>query len=499
MLKASLARQLSLGLLLAGVGSSLGACGDGCGVDRGAGPKLGADPSLVAQNLLASVPADLVNRVDAAFAAPSGGGAPAAAAAGVASEQDPGISAVYLGVIVEADVDVPAAPGADAAAGSDEAADSAAPADSAAAAPAAPASAATPGRPGNAALAALVPGEAVRLRHFWKVVRPPGAGLRVVTYLRGYGATPDFMNLDDSPMRLAHPPETWRAGEIIQDVQTFVLRPDWRTAEATLLVGMMKRGGHGEVDRVAVKRGPAQAGMVTAVTLPVDLSKAPPPPGTVRVEKATTPIVIDGEGSEEAWQALPWSMDFQTAEGSPEPGGAARGKLLWDDANLYALVHVDDSDVASPYVGRDDPLWKADCVELFIDADRNGRQYIELQVNPNNAQFDSYFATTREQPGDVSFDAKMTSQVAKTDAGWEVEIAIPWEAVRGMDPQMPVRLPPLPGDAMRLNVVRVDKKAADKNVTASSWNRITYADFHALDRMLNVVLVAGAAAPDRGR
>lgn len=445
----------ALGGLLGGAG-----CEGGCGVDRGPGPQLGADPSLVAQHLLSSVPAELRARVDAAFAAPPGKG-------GAAGEEDPGVSAIYLGVIVERDAAAP-----------DEG--------SAAAQPAAP-------QP----LASLVPGQAVRLRHFWKVIRSPGPGLRVVTYLRGYGAAPDFMNLDDSPMRLAHPPERWRAGEIIEDVQTFVLRPDWRAAEATLLVGLMKRGGHGDGDRVAIKRGPAQGGSALAATLPVDLAQAPPPPGTVRVDKATSPITIDGKGDEPAWQAAPWSADFATAEGSPEPGGAARAKLSWDDAHLYALVHVEDSEVASPYVNRDDPLWKADCVELFIDADSNRRQYIELQVNPNNAQFDSYFATTRAQPGDVSFDARMMSQVVKSDAGWDVEIAIPWEALRGLDPAMAVRLPPQPGDALRLNVVRVDKKAADKNVTAASWNRITYADFHALDRMLNVVLAAPAAPPAR--
>jgi hypothetical protein len=38
-----------------------------------------------------------------------------------------------------------------------------------------------------------------------------------------------------------------------------------------------------------------------------------------------------------------------------------------------------------------------------------------------------------------------------------------------------------------MNIVRVDLKTGDKNPTVSSWNRITYADFHALDRMLTVV------------
>jgi Carbohydrate family 9 binding domain-like len=444
---------------------ALAALVGGC-VDRGAGPNPGADPQLVARSLLREVPAELTAamRVDAALALPpgrAGGAAPTAAPTGspaAVPAELAGIGAIYLGAILETDQTLAAAP-----------------------------------------LDRLVPGQALRIRHFWRVVQPLGDDLRVFTYLRGDGDAPDFMNLDDSPLRRAHPPARWRAGEILQDVQTVVLRPDWRSPTATLLVGLMRRGGHDQADRLVVRSGPAQSNAVVARTLPVELDKAPPPPGTLRVPRATSPIVVDGIGNDAAWAEVPWSASFPTAEGSADPVGSAQAKLSWDEHHLYVLVRVEDTDIASPYRNLDDPLWKADCIELFIDADSNRHQYIELQVNPHNAQFDSYFATTRAQPGDPSFSAGMTSQVVlrgtvdqsdDQDAGWDAELAIPWAAVRGKDPAMAVRLPPQPGDKLRLNVVRVDKRAADKHPTASSWNRITYADFHALDRMLNVVLTA---------
>lgn len=439
--------------------------GAGC-VDRGAGPKLGDDPALVDKSRLPEVPASLEHRVDAALAPAK---ARRAAAKAPASPVDAGDSAtaadpdgaqvIYLGVIVEPDQPTSA--------------------------------------PADAPVAKLVPGQAYRLRHFWKVLAPPG-DLRVFTHLRGQSGAPDFMNLDDSPLRRAYPPARWRAGDLLSDAQSFVLRPDWRSPTVTVTAGLIRRGGHGPADRLAVVRGPGEAGAVVARVLPVDVGKAPPPPGTVRVVRASSPITIDGIGDEPAWSAVPWSPSFVPAEGSPESVGSAQAKLSWDDAHLYALIHVEDSDVASPFKQPDDPLWKADCVELFIDADGNRRQYIELQVNPHNAQFDSYFASTRAEPGDVTFSAGMKSAVVvrgtledggDIDSGWDVELAIPWAALRGKDPSMAVRLPPQPGDQMRLNVVRVDKRAADKYPTASSWNRIPYSDFHALDRMLNVVFV----------
>lgn len=459
---------------LVSVTSFLG-CGEGC-VERGPGPDPGANRALVVANRLPAPPAELVRRVDAAFELPAAARRVAAAAERDDRAGEPGVSVIYLGAIVETD---PGEPSADA-----------------------NASPPPPPQP----LAALVPGEPFRVRHFWKVVRPPGAGLRVFTYLRGDPESHDFTNLDDSPLRRAHPPARWQAGEILQDVQRLVLRPDWSSSSATLLVGLMRHGGHAPADRLKVRRGPAQQNAVIAVSLPVNAAvdaAKPPPAGTLVLPRATSPIVVDGRADEAAWQAAAWSADFSTARGSPEPPGRARAKLSWDDQHLYAFFSVEDPDVASPYRDRDAPLWKADCVELFLDADSNFRQYIELQVNPHNAQFDSYFATTRreQQSGDETFSADMQSQVVvhgtvdqrgDVDRGWDAELAIPWEALRGGDATMAVKLPPEPGQRMRLNVVRVDQPEG-KRLAVSSWNRITYADFHALERMLTVVFVAPPA------
>jgi Carbohydrate family 9 binding domain-like len=406
-----------------------------CCVDRGAGPQLGADDALVARSQLRQIPAALTPRLDAGFV---------------------GADVQYLGNLVDREV--------------------------------------------------IAPGQPFEVRHFWRVRARPRGDLRIFTALRGEAGSGDGMSLDTSPLRRAHPLASWRAGEILEDVQQVTLRADWRSRTATLLVGLTRGGGHALSDRLEVHNGPARGRAVLARQLVVDLSQAPPPPGTWRAVAASAPIVIDGVADETTWRAAPWSADFPTAEGSRDPLGRARAKLAWDDRALYAFVAVEDRDIATPYRGRDEPLWKGDCVELFIDADGNQRQYVELQVNPWNAQFDSYFATTRAQPGQTEFDAGMTSQVVvhgtvnqqdDTDVGWDVELAIPWAAVRGLDPAMPVRLPPQSGDRFRLNLVRVDKRAGDTHPTASSWNRITYGDFHALDRMLTVVFSAppGAAAP----
>ena len=341
----------------------------------------------------------------------------------------------------------------------------------------------------------VAPGQTVRVTHYWRVVQPVGAGWRVFALVRGAPNTADFMNLTATDMQIAHGPATWKAGELIEDIQDITLRPDWHSATATLTVGLIAVGEHGLGDRMAVSGAHTQDRAVIARVVDVDLSKAPPPPGTVHIARALGPITVDGIGSDPAWAIAATSPELATAEGSSAPVGKAIAKLSWDDQFLYAFITITDSDVRSEYKAHDDPMWKQDCVELFIDADGNRRGYIELQVNPNNATFDSWFSTTRAQPGDVSWDSGMqaavklrgTTEPGDTDQGWDAEIAIPWQAVRGRDDAMAVRLPPQVGDRWRLNVVRVDVKTGNKNQQASSWNRITSADFHALDRMLTAV------------
>jgi hypothetical protein len=353
--------------------------------------------------------------------------------------------------------------------------------------------------------AAVVPGQIVRVTHYWQVVQPIGPGWKVFALVRGAPGTVDFMNLAATDMELGHGPARWQPGEVIEDIQDVVLRPDWRSATATLTVGLIAVGEHGVVDRMAASGPHTQDRAVIARVIDIDLSKAPPPPGTVHVPRAAGPFTIDGVASEPAWAAAATSPELVTAEGSAEPVGKATARLTWDDQFLYAFLSITDSDIVSEYRNHDEPLWKADCVELFIDADGNRRGYVELQVNPNNATFDSWFAVTRAQGGDPSWDSGMQTAVklrgttapGDTDQGWDAEIAIPWQAVRGRDGAMAVRLPPEVGDRWRMNVVRVDVRTGDKSPQASSWNRISSADFHALDRMLTVVFAdpGGSIAP----
>ena len=97
----------------------------------------------------------------------------------------------------------------------------------------------------------VAPGQTVRVTHYWRVVEPVGAGWRVFALVRGAPNTADFMNLTATDMEIAHGPASWKAGELIEDIQDVTLRPDWRSATATVYVGLIATGEHGVGDRMA--------------------------------------------------------------------------------------------------------------------------------------------------------------------------------------------------------------------------------------------------------
>jgi hypothetical protein len=360
------------------------------------------------------------------------------------------------------------------------------------------------------------PGEKFTIVHYFKVVQAPSGDYRLFTHVKGAGQK-DWINVDATTMRSAYPTSQWQPGDIIRDEQQIALKGDWASATAAIHVGMYRRGDQSEKARLPVVSGPSDGhGAIIVATLQVGGAgakvEAPPPlpaSGFV-VKRAAGPVTIDGKADEPAWATANATGAFQKGQDLDLPPPTT-ARLLWDDKYLYAFVDVTDDDVFSEFDKPDDSLWKADVVELFIDADANGKGYVELQVNPNNAQFDAWFAGTRAGPkSDVAWTSGLVSAVvvdgtladrSDKDKGWHAEIAVPWAAVKGGDAQMAVTLPPSVGQRFKLNLVRVEGGRAKSGYTASAWAPISRADFHNIDA-LNVITfgdesgqIAAAATP----
>ena len=115
----------------------------------------------------------------------------------------------------------------------------------------------------------------------------------------------------------------------------------------------------------------------------------------------TKPIKIDGKLDEAAWADAPSTGPFvNTMTGAPAEQ-KTEAKLLWDNKFLYVAFDNTDTDIWSSLTKRDDKLWTQEADEMIIDADGNGKTYVELQVAPNGTIFDTYLPEYRKYEDSV--------------------------------------------------------------------------------------------------
>ena len=211
------------------------------------------------------------------------------------------------------------------------------------------------------------------------------------------------------------------------------------------------------------------------------------PPGTdishYTVMRTLGPIKVDGVFDEPSWRAAKSTGAFRANDGSETPTSRVEAKMLWDDSNLYFAFECDDTDLAATMTKRDEHLWQEEVVEVFIDPDGDGKNYIELEVNPLGAFLDLFVLTPVVPIPYESYNipAKWAVKVDGTvqnssdqDRGWSVELAVPLkEAVTA-----PNR-PPKDGDRWRLNLYRIERKPKDQLI---AWSPTLKPSFHTPSR-----------------
>ena len=354
----------------------------------------------------------------------------------------------------------------------------------------------------------IEPGKDVTLTHYWKLVSSPGQDWKTFTHLNG-GGSKSFINADHAPVKGKYPVNAWKAGEIIRDQHTVRLPVGWASPSVEVYVGLW-RGA----TRMTVKAGPHDAeGRVLAATVPVSTKPAGAEARKRYVARLVTKAPkIDGKLDDAAWASAPSTDAFvNTMNGAAVPQKTA-AKLLWDKKFLYVAIENEDSDVWAKLDKRDDKLWTQEADEIMIDADGNGRTYVELQVAPNGNLFDTYLPERRKYEDTIDPKLKPFGWNSKTiakvrvdgtlnkredqDKGWTAEIAIPLEDVKGMDAASTLTLPPALGSVWRINMFRMDVPQG-KPQQAAGWSPPLVGDFHALDRFGELVFgdAQGAVPP----
>jgi len=210
-------------------------------------------------------------------------------------------------------------------------------------------------------------------------------------------------------------------------------------------------------------------------------------------------IVIDGKPDEPCWRRAPKSPRFVDMV-SGEPGMYdTRMAALWNERALYVAYWVEEPNVRAELRERDSQIYYENDVELFIAGQDC---YYEFEINALGTIYevfyvwqDAYlsggfadkpeFALTQENvdvlggfqdvmrykkhprgrrwafmnwdfPGlqtAVHVDGRLNDS-SVVDKGWTVELALPWEGMRALDPSR--ALPPAEGDIWRFDFSRFE-------------------------------------------
>jgi hypothetical protein len=329
----------------------------------------------------------------------------------------------------------------------------------------------------------VTPGKAFTLTHYWRVNNPVTDDWKIFIHLEAPDTKKNHLNADHIPINGKYPVHVWKKGEIIRDIHRVSVPANWPGNAVEIYVGAWK----GPL-RMKVTKGPHDnENRILAVKLPTESAKQVERKKIVARHIKTGTIKLDGKLDEAAWKEAPSTGIFLRTMDGALAEQKTEAKVLWDDKYLWVAFQVDDKDVWSTLDKRDDKLWTQEAVEVFIDADGDGKTYVELQTNPKGAIFDSYLPSYRQNQNDWDSGMKVAVKVdgtldnrSDTDKGWTVEMQIPLEAAKGREKEMK-NVPPKVGTEWRVNFFRLDMPAG-KPQWGSAWSPPLVGDFHALDK-----------------
>ncbi|HME92036.1 MAG TPA: carbohydrate-binding family 9-like protein [Myxococcaceae bacterium] len=319
------------------------------------------------------------------------------------------------------------------------------------------------------------PRQSATLAHYFQAVQQPPSGFRFFVHVVDAASGQMLLNADHEVQGGALPLASWPVGQTVQDQHT-VLLPLANGRQLRVLLGFWQDDRRLPVDQAEAHDG--QNRMLGPMLVPPSPSLP-----EYRVQRTPKPPVIDGLLTDEVWRLAAPAELVGSLDGAPTSLRTV-ARLLYDDRNLYLSFDCEDPDVWGTMLKRDDPIYTEEVVEIFIDANADGRTYNEIEVSPNNTVFDAYFPERRHGM-DLSWDSGLKSAVkvrgtlndpSDRDQGWSVEMQIPIARLA----EVP-RVPPRRGDRWRFNLYRLEH-VDRKRVEGQAFSPLFIGDFHHLPR-----------------
>ncbi len=184
---------------------------------------------------------------------------------------------------------------------------------------------------------------------------------------------------------------------------------------------------------------------------------------TTEALRIDTPPKIDGVFEDEAWTTTDFDFEDHFYQIAPDNGKDARFKtafkIRYDDKSVYFAVKMYDEspgDIPRQLTPRDAFGDNTDMIGLVFDTYNKGQNGMGFFITSAGVQTDVLFSQQNE---DDAWDAVWNSAIHFEEDGWQVEIEIPYFALR---------FPEQDEQTWGFNFYRVSKRFQEE----SSWNFI---------------------------
>jgi hypothetical protein len=158
---------------------------------------------------------------------------------------------------------------------------------------------------------------------------------------------------------------------------------------------------------------------------------------TFRISSTDREIKIDGVMNDEAWKdATVIELDYETSPGENVPPPVeTEAYLIYSESYLYVGFKAYDPnpETVRAHLSDRDDIYGDDSVSVLLDTFNDGLRAFEFECNPLGIQRDATKNDAggrgRRGGGDESWDAIWDSAGRRTDFGYTVEMAIPFNAL----------------------------------------------------------------------
>ncbi len=177
----------------------------------------------------------------------------------------------------------------------------------------------------------------------------------------------------------------------------------------------------------------------------------------IPVHKTNEKINVDGDLSD--WKT-PFLGPFVIHDSGAKATQNTFVSLSWNDENLYIAYRSTDSKIVGSSQKKDSHFFATDdLVEIFIDPDGDGQNYVEIGVNAFSSNYDILLKCISPLCGgwntSIAFDITgMEAQSKITPEGFNTEIKISFSSLETI--QNGNFNKPKPGTKWRGNAFRID-------------------------------------------